>query len=248
MPTMPAMLTPRSRERGGHPGERTRPIVELDREPDRHAGTSCRGRWYPAMPRGGRARSLRSRHATGPRRAAPERPDLRPRLGPGDPRGDPLLQGAADRDPPGRPDAASRSRAGELRRFVERLGARGARSTTTASVSRRRSRLPADGRRARSSSGCSPTRGCCGCRWSGSATTSPPAGPRRPGRPGSGRRRRRVSDDGQRCTRREGARQRLQHLHPGPDGLLAGRHGPAAAAARRGDDHELLPSTTTPSA
>ena len=41
------------RERGGHPGERSRPIVELDREPDRHADTSCRGRWYPP-PRGGR--------------------------------------------------------------------------------------------------------------------------------------------------------------------------------------------------
>jgi hypothetical protein len=34
-------------ERGGDAGERTRLIGELDREPDRHAGTSCGRRWYP---------------------------------------------------------------------------------------------------------------------------------------------------------------------------------------------------------
>jgi len=32
-------------ERRGHAGQRSRAIVELDREPDRHADTSCRLRW-----------------------------------------------------------------------------------------------------------------------------------------------------------------------------------------------------------
>ena len=40
------------RERGGHPGERARPIVELDREPDRHRRTSS---VRPMVPGDGRA-------------------------------------------------------------------------------------------------------------------------------------------------------------------------------------------------
>ena len=47
------------RERGGHARERAGSIVELDREPDRHAATSCVGRWYPAA----RRPRLRSGHA-----------------------------------------------------------------------------------------------------------------------------------------------------------------------------------------
>ena len=78
IPTMPAMFTPRSASavamRASAPG----PIVELDREPDRHAATSCVGRWYP--PRRRAAATIRPCPPADP--DCPERPDLRPRSRP----------------------------------------------------------------------------------------------------------------------------------------------------------------------
>ena len=58
---------------------------------------------------------------------------------------------------------------GELRRFVERLGAAALLDTEGRAYRDAGLALPPDGRRARSSSGSSPIRACSACRWSASA-------------------------------------------------------------------------------
>src|SRR5258705_2596962 len=126
-------------ERRCHPGKRPRPIVELDREPDRHADTCCRVRWYPATGRiEMRGRGMR-------RRAAPHAP-MAPRDGyPARMAPSPAPTGLQVQIFGLESDQATRAAirffkerritihlvdlrrkpiaAGELRRFVERLGA-----------------------------------------------------------------------------------------------------------------------------
>ena len=64
------------RERRRDARERTRPIVELDREPDRHAAPPAAARWYP---RAVAASGAASHRATLPRRCLPRSARRRPR-------------------------------------------------------------------------------------------------------------------------------------------------------------------------
>ena len=98
-------------------GERTRPIVELDREPDRHRGTSCVcPRWYPGRPVAQGRPASRPGPAYPARDASPARqpadqedardPGLRARRFARDARRAALLPRAARRRPLRRPQEA----------------------------------------------------------------------------------------------------------------------------------------------
>ena len=127
------MLTPRSASAVRDAGERARAIVELDREPDRHADTSCCARWYRGRPvRCARwlawLRAARVRLRCPPRSARPptkKMPDIQV-FGRDDSTRDarraPVLPRAADRRPLRRPPKKpiARRRAAAVRRPARR--------------------------------------------------------------------------------------------------------------------------------